>query len=362
MAGDAAPERADVGAGGDTGAAAFAALVAGLPEQAAEAWDAGRAWTSALAPMPPPRRVVCAGMGGSAVGAGIVATLAASRSATPVEVVRDYEPPALDGASLFVACSFSGETEEVLAAWEAAAVAGAARAAITTGGTLARLAARDGAPAFAFRFGGPPRTALGWGVFPLLALLRRAGALALGDGEAAAAIAALADCRDASAPHAPAPDNEARRLAGRLAGGAPVVFGAGALRVAAGRWAAQIAENAGQWAFAEALPEADHNLVAGFARPPEAARLLRAVLLDAPSSHPRHRRRVALTARELERAGVPREVVHVEGAGVLDTALRASYLGDWVSYYLALANGTDPLDVAPIDRVKAALREPAEGD
>ena len=60
-------------------------------------------------------------------------------------------------------------------------------------------------------------------------------------------------------------------------------------------------------------------------------------------------------AVQLERAGVACEVVRVEGAGVLDTALRASYLGDWVSYYLALANGVDPLDVAPIDRVKAAL-------
>ena len=348
MAEDATPERAAPGAHD------FAALVAGLPEQAAEAWDAGRAWASGLA-LPTPRRVVCAGMGGSAIGAEIAAVLAASRSAVPVEVVRDYEPPVLGEASLFVACSFSGETEEVLAAWEAAAAAGAARVAVTTGGTLARLAARDGAPVFAFRFAGPPRAAFGWGVFPLLALLRRAGALALDDAEASAAIAALAACRDASAPGAPPPANEARRIAGRLAGRAPVVLGAGALRVAARRWAAQIAENAGQWAFAEALPEADHNLVAGFARPPGVASRLCAVLLDAPSSHPRHRRRVALTARELERAGVACEVVRVEGAGVLDTALRASYLGDWASYYLALANGADPLDVAPIDRVKAAL-------
>ena len=95
-------------------------------------------------------------MGGSAIGAEMVAALGSTRTTTPIDVVRDYTLPALDADSLFVACSFSGNTEEVLAAFESAGSQGATRVAITTGGKLGDLAAREGAPTFSFSFAGPP--------------------------------------------------------------------------------------------------------------------------------------------------------------------------------------------------------------
>ena len=333
---------------------AFWKLLAGLPEQGRVAWDAGRAW-AASQELATPRRVVFAGMGGSAIGAEIVATLGAARTTVPLGVVHDYTPPALDAGSLLVACSFSGNTEEVLAAFDEAAASGAARVAVTTGGKLGKLAAAAGVPTFGFTFEGPPRTAFGYGIFPLLALLRRIEVLAVTDDEIAAALEVLAMCGAASAPDVPASANLPKRIATRLHGRIPVIVGAGMLRVAASRWAGLVAENASQWAFASALPEVDHNLVAGFALPPAAAEQLHVVLLDGAGVHPRNRLRVEVTAAELERAGISHDVVHIEGAGMLDTALHAAYVGDWVSYYLALLNGVDPLDVAPIDRVKAAL-------
>ena len=333
---------------------AFGQLVAGLPRQAIAAWDAGREWASSLTLLAP-RRVVVAGMGGSAIGAEMVAALGSTRSATPIEVLRDYTPPALDAGSLFVACSFSGNTEEVLTAFDAAGSQGAARVAITTGGKLGDRAADAGVPTFSFAFAGPPRTALGYSVLPLLALLRRAGVLKVGDGEVAAAITLLNRCSEAADPDVPTSSNLPKQIAGRLAGRIPVVVGPGVLRVAASRWAGVIPENASQWAVSAELPELDHNLVAGFARPREAVERLHVVLLDGDGLHARNRRRVEVTASELQRADVSSEVVYVEGSGGLDSVLHAAYIGDWVSYYLALLNGVDPFEVAPIDRVKAAL-------
>ena len=333
---------------------AFWKLLAALPDQAAEAWDAGRAWASSLT-LAAPRRVVFAGMGGSAIGAEIVAALASTRTTTPIEVLRDYTPPALGPDSLFVACSFSGNTEEVLAAFAAASKQGAPRMAITTGGKLGGAAARAGVPAFTFDFDGPPRTALGYGALPLLALLRGVGVLAVEDDEVAATIALLERCSEAASPGVPEASNPPKQIARRLAGRVPVVVGPGVLRVAASRWAGVIPENASQWALSAELPEVDHNLVAGFALPAGALEQLHVVLLDGPGLHPRNRRRVAVTGDELQRAGVSCEVVHVEGSGGLDSVLHAAYIGDWVSYYLALLNGVDPFEVAPIHRVKAAL-------
>jgi len=333
---------------------AFWKLVSSLPQQADEAWDAGRQWASSLT-LSAPRRVVVAGMGGSAIGAEMVAALGSTRTTTPIEVVRDYTPPALAADSLFVACSFSGNTEEVLAAFEAAGSQGATRVAITTGGKLGAVAAREGAPTFSFAFAGPPRTALGYGVLPLIALLRRVSALDVEDEEVAATIALLERCSAAAAVDVPTSSNLPKQIATRLAGRIPVIVGPGLLRVAASRWAGVIPENASQWAMAAELPELDHNLVAGFARPAAALERLHVVLLDGAGVHARNRRRVEVTASELQRAGVSCEVVHVEGSGGLDSVLHGAYIGDWVSYYLALLNGVDPFEVTPIDRVKAAL-------
>ncbi|MCY3655510.1 MAG: bifunctional phosphoglucose/phosphomannose isomerase [Chloroflexi bacterium] len=352
MGDDAALDDAARRAGIDPGS--FGQLVAGLPEQATEAWDAGREWAASLT-LPAPRRVVVAGMGGSAIGAEMVAALGSSRTTTPIEVLRDYTPPALDADSLFVACSFSGNTEEVLTAFDAAGTLGATRAAITTGGKLGERAAKAGVPTFSFAFRGPPRTALGYGVLPLLALLRRADVLPVGDEEVEAAITLLKRCSEAAHPDVPTSSNPPKQIARRLAGRIPVVVGPGALRVAASRWAGVIPENASQWALSAELPELDHNLVAGFALPAAAVDQLHVVLLDGNGVHPRNRRRVEITAEELGRAGVSCEVVHVEGSSGLDSVLHAAYIGDWVSYYLALLNGVDPFEVAPIDRVKAAL-------
>ena len=92
-----------------------------------------------------------------------------------------------------------------------------------------------------------------------------------------------------------------------------MIVGADVLAVAARRWAGDILENAKQWAFAAALPEADHNLLVGFGRPPEANRQVHALLLDGPAVHARNRLRVELTARELDEAGVSHEVVELGG-------------------------------------------------
>ena len=327
-------------------------LIAALPEQARTAWGAGQEW-EIPASLHTPRRVVVVGMGGSAIGADVVAALAARSSVVPVQVQRGYTPPVTDEDTLVVACSFSGETEETLAAFGGGGPA--MRLAIGTGGALAAMAAERGYALFRYAWDGPPRTAFAYGLFPLLAILRRLGAITIADEDVELALEGLAASMRNWEPGVPEDRNQAKRLAVRVAGRAPVVIGAGFLAVAATRWAAQVNESAGQWAFAAALPEVDHNLIVGFGAPSELREQLHALLLDAAPVHDRNRLRVRLTAQRLEDAGVSHDVVLVGGETMFDSLLRACYLGDWVSLYLAMLNEVDPLAIRPIDEVKAAL-------
>src|SRR3546814_9887227 len=86
-------------------------------------------------PVRPPR-VLLVGLGGSAIGADVAATIAMDLSATPVQVIRNYHLPPLTPDTLVILCSFSGNTEETLAAFEGVERAGGRGIAITTGGVL----------------------------------------------------------------------------------------------------------------------------------------------------------------------------------------------------------------------------------
>ena len=329
-------------------------LIAALPTQAREAWAAGQAWELPAA-FHTPRRVVVVGVGGSAIGADLLATLAERTTAMPVHVQRGYASPVTDAGTLVVACSFSGETEETLVAFEGTLDQPGMRLALTTGGRLAKMAEARGLPVFRYRWDGPPRTALAYGLFPLLAILQRLGAIPIGEDDVERAVAALEKGAERWNPDVPEASNLAKQQARKLTGRVPVILGADFLAPAARRWSADFNENANQWAFHAALPEANHNLVVGVGAPPAASELLRAVLLDSPAIHGRNRLRVQLTAELLREAGIERDIVLCEGTGVLDSMLSACYLGDWVSLYLALLEGVDPGPIPAIERLKAAL-------
>lgn len=322
-----------------------------LPEQARDAWDAVRAW----APPPgfrPPGRVVLVGLGGSAIGPDVAATFATRAGRVPVQLVRDYQPPPLDESALLIASSFSGETEETLEAFEMAGQAGCMRVALAGGGRLARLAGRDGVPLFKYDWHGPPRTAIGHGVFLTIGILRALDAIEVSDAGIERAIGALESGVKLWGVDAPA--NEAKRLAEALHGRLPVAVGPDILAVAARRWSSELGENAKQWCFPYELPEFDHNQLEGIDRP-AAADLIDVVLLDAPAVHPRNRRRVAATAAEIEAAGQRAHVAFVHGEEPLEAMLLSCSLASWVSYYLAMLNEVDPVATPRMAAFKGRL-------
>jgi glucose/mannose-6-phosphate isomerase len=151
--------------------------------------------------------------------------------------------------------------------------------------------------------------------------------------------------------------NLAKKLAIRLAGRAVLVIGAErGLAAVAQRWKGQLNENAKQLAWASVLPEMNHNEVDGFAGPKAAVGRLAVVLLREPEEHPRIAARFAWLAAYLKRRGIVAASVLVPGEDAAARLLEASALGDFVSYYLALANGVDPSALPGVESLKEALR------
>ena len=313
--------------------------------------------SAGIAPVDAPGGVVVAGMGGSAVGGRLAQAALGPRLDPPVRRRRRLRAAVLGRpASTLVLCSsYSGDTEETLAAYDDALERGAPRLVATTGGALAERARRDRAPVIPLPGGFQPRAAVGYGLVSALE------AAALGRRRRRRCAT-----RSRRPPRWPetlaaewgpdgAEDGEAKALARALHGTVPVIAGAELTAPVAYRWKCQINENAGLPAFASTLPELDHNEVVGW---PGAAGLgpFSAVFLEDAGAHPRNALRSELTAAR-GRGGRPRRRARRRAAARrrLERLVSLVLLGDLVSLYLAVLAGTDPVDIAPIDRLKASL-------
>ncbi|MDZ7848462.1 MAG: SIS domain-containing protein [Owenweeksia sp.] len=105
------------------------------------------------------QNVVITGLGGSGIGASIVADLAAPTANVPVVVNKNYQLPGfVNEATLVIACSYSGDTEETLAATQQALHKGATVACITSGGELYQIARTKNLNVLTMRGGNPPRS------------------------------------------------------------------------------------------------------------------------------------------------------------------------------------------------------------
>ena len=135
-------------------------LVAGLGQQMAEALKVPVA--NAPVHVGEPRGVVVLGMGGSGIGGAVLADVLRSTCPVPFQAVSDQVLPGwVDASCLVVASSYSGNTEETLAALNEAESRGCTIAAVTSGGQLAKRAAQGGWPVVTMPGGNPPRSQFG---------------------------------------------------------------------------------------------------------------------------------------------------------------------------------------------------------
>lgn len=327
--------------------------LASLPDQAARAWLL--AMTASDLPTGEFDRIVVVGMGGSAIGAQLVAQVVQRRSAVTVTVVRDSQLPVLSDRTLLVLCSFSGDTDEVLTAFHDAVSGPASMVAITRGGALASAASEAGVPVVAYDCDGEPRSALGYGVMLLLGIINRLGFFPTSTEEIGDVFAALRSLGAEQMPVVPLLANPARCVARRIGDAIPVIVADASLAGAAVRWQNQCHENGKRWAFAGALPEVLHNFVEATGDGED--RGFHVLLLEDVLRPASARLRLDVLQAHLVSSRVPCSRLSFEGESDLSILLQACLLGDWVSYYLAIDAGIDPSPVPAISALKSQVAE-----
>lgn len=301
--------------------------------------------------------LVVAGMGGSAVGGLLARAVLGDRASRPILTSSTYGLPAWTTPDTTVLCaSYSGNTEETLACYEAAGALGATRVVATSGGKLAELARTDQVPVIPIAGGLQPRAAVAYMTVAVLEVAAICGAAPRMNSEI-----------DVTAEHLEnlvaewGPDSDesslAKQLATQISGTIPVIIGAGVTAPIAYRWKTQTNENAKTPAFNHELPEMDHNELVGWTRSADMAKFS-AIFLDDCDSHPRVKRRIELTRQLIQSNAAQTITVESRGTSALERVMSLVMLGDLVSLYLAVLYEVDPSPVEIIETLKQKLAQP----
>ncbi|HSF83348.1 MAG TPA: bifunctional phosphoglucose/phosphomannose isomerase [Anaerolineales bacterium] len=326
-----------------------------LPQQLQDAWDSSTQlslpnWSGI-------QRVLIAGMGGSAIGADLLAAYTEPFCQVPLLISRDYDLPAWaqGETTLVIASSHSGNTEETLSAFKQAQARNCRILVVSTGGKLVEAAQKTGVPTWRFEHHGQPRAAVGFSFGLLLGAFTRLGLIPDPTAEIGKAIRAMLSQQARLKADVPVHHNPAKRMAGQLMGRLVVVMGAGFLAPVARRWKGQISEVAKSWSQFEVLPEADHNTLAGILNPETALSRLLVFFLRAGSLHERNQQRTELTRKIFMLEGITTDYIDAVGDTPLEQLWTLLHFGDYIAYYLAMAYGVDPTPVEAIENFKLEL-------
>lgn len=285
--------------------------------------------------------IVVAGMGGSAI-CGDLLKIYLSDTNIPVHVSRGYKlPNFVNENSLVFAVSYSGNTEETLSSLKDAKEKNAQIVGITSNGKLAD----EYKKVIKIPFGFQPRAALGYLFFPMLGVLHNAKIAKVRNDE-------LNEMLDTLKQTNKFEDN-GQNLAKKLKDKIPVIYASEALGPIAMRWKTQINENAKMPAFYNVFSEMSHNEIAGYKG---MDRKFAAVIIRDKHDNDRIKKSMDI-CKEIMETSVDVEEVETQGSSLLARMFSAIYLGDFVSYYLALWNRVDPSPVEVIEEMKRKLIE-----
>jgi len=303
-----------------------------------------------------PENIVYAGMGGSAL-AGLL-SISWPGYPVPFEIIKGYDiPKYVSDKTLFIASSYSGNTEETLEALSKAEEKGAFIVVMDSGGKLAEIAKAKNYPYAQLPTGYQPRHTLFYFLKAIITILERVGIYIQEEAVLKQAIETVKKAMEDWKADVPTERNRAKQLALELAGTTPVIYAGPKLFPAAYKWKTNFNENSKNVAWCNVLPEFNHNEFMGWTSHP-VDKIYSVIELQSSLEHPRVQKRFKVSNKMLSGRWPEPHVIQVEGEDLLSQLVWTIALGDFVSIYLALLNGVNPTPVEMVEKFKHELEAP----
>jgi glucose/mannose-6-phosphate isomerase len=326
-------------------------LIEGFTRQLSEALRIGQA-VDLVRPGSDIRNILISGMGSSGIGANLVESLTFGRVPIPITVSKGYNiPQFVSPHTLFIACSYSGDAEETLAAVQKAMLKRAHIICITSGGRLLELAREYNLFYIQIPAASAPRGMIGYMIISLLYALYHTNLIG------AAFIKETENAIESLNRSEKAILIESEIIARKLKGKLPVIYCDGRLHAMAMRFQNQLNENAKQLAHVNTFPEMNHNELEGWQFPQNVLQQIQVIYLYSDHDHERVEKRMEICRDIFEKKSNPIIDIVAEGASLLEQYYYLIHLTDWISYFLARENQADPNEPGAIDFVKEELEK-----
>ncbi len=307
-------------------------------------------------------KVVVNGMGGSIIGTHVIQTVFKDELKIPVIALSDYTlPEYVNEKTLFIASSYSGNTEETLSSVVDAQQKKAKIAGICSGAKLGKFLTENNYPALIFEPkytpNKSPRMGLGYSIFGQMALLAKLGVLPVSEQDYNQVMEAVATAQSSFNRHIETAENPAKMLAYNLIGRIPIVTAAEHLEGAAHVFANQLHENAKNYAEFRVIPEINHHLMEGLQFPKSNDENLLFFTIHSDLYLDSNQTRIDLTEQVVEKNQLNAISHKLESKTKLAQAFELLIFASYTSYYLALLNGQDPTPNPWVDWFKDQLKK-----
>lgn len=304
----------------------------------------------------PIKNIVIAGMGGSALAALILKSWLEDEIKLPVEVYRTYGvPDYVDENSLVIVSSYSGNTEETLAAYSEAKYRNAQIAIVTSGGELQNLANSEDVSAIYLPSGLQPRVAT---IYSLRALLKVLIHFSITDESFYNEVGESSEWLKKETAHwlkdVNTAQNPAKQIALISSGKTPVFYAGHLMAPIAYKWKISWNETGKNMAFWNEIPEFNHNEFMGWTSHP-IEKPFSVFDLVSDLEHPRIVRRFEVSDRILSGKRPKANIVRLQGESKIRQMLWGCILADFASTYTAILNGVNPVPVDLIEKFKKEL-------
>lgn len=305
----------------------------------------------------PPKNIIVAGMGGSAICGELLKDYARGTFPIPIDVNKEYSLPAYaDKNSLVFIISYSGETEESLSVLLEAIKRRCMIFCVSSGGKLLDFAEKLSKPYLQVPSGMPPRAALPYLFSPLIITLEKMRLLTNVRREFSKTVKILKKVSIENSPKKQLEDNLSKKLALNIGNSIPVIYGFGIYRSVAQRFKQQFNENSKVPAKWEFFPELNHNEIVGWERAKKIAKHFLLIFIRDKKESEEIRYRIEATKNLLDKHFKVFEVWS-EGNAKLARMFSTICLSDFASVYLALLRGVDPTPVKTITVLKERMQK-----
>ncbi|MFA6353333.1 MAG: SIS domain-containing protein [Candidatus Paceibacterota bacterium] len=286
------------------------------------------------------------GMGGSALAQELLKNW---KPELDIVTRRDYGLPELPVEEfknkLIILSSYSGNTEEVISAFNDAKKQNLNMAVVTIGGKLLSLAKENNVPYIQMSDTGiQPRMALGFSIKAFLKLI--------GEEDE------LEKINNLTTTLSPLDfEKEGKALAEKMKNYVPIIYASGRNLSLASTWKIKINE-AKVPAFYNIFPALNHNEMTSFDVKDSTKELINKfyfIFLKDTEDSPKILKRMEVTEKLYKDRGLQVEVVSVQGENFWQKMFSVLVLGDWVAYYLAIQYGLEPEQVPMVEEFKKLI-------